>query len=176
MSKKAILWLTLISIVLAIIGAVLVVPVATIVMQRCTQEQISAGTCQPHLAPNDTTRVSIGAALFGIAAILQLIAWIGALVRSGRMRTWGWFVAVLFLGTLGLLLYALFSPSDRARLPGGPQPPAGMPGYPPPVGQAGYPPTMYPPPNSPPYTYPPPGTNYPQQGSGYPPNAPTVPG
>ena len=182
MSKKTILWLTLSGILLAIIGAVLVVPVAASAAQQCTQEQINSGTCNPNVSSNDATRVGIGIVLFGIAAILHLVAWIGALVRSAKMDSWAWFVIVLLLSELGLILYALFAPRDRPQVPAGYQPAAGAPGYPPAVGQPGYappaspPPYNYPPPNYPSYDYPPPGTNYPQQGSGYPPNAPTVPG
>ncbi|HEY7124015.1 MAG TPA: hypothetical protein VH540_08715 [Ktedonobacterales bacterium] len=182
MSKKTILWLTLIGIVLAIIGAVLVVPVGASALQQCTQEQINNGTCQPTLSSDATTRLGIGIVLLGISALLHLIAWIGALVRSARMGSWAWFVVVLLISELGLILYALFAPRDRPKLPAGYVPAAGAPGYPPPISQPGYtppgtpPPYNYPPPNYPSYDYPPPGTNYPQQGSGYPPNAPTVPG
>jgi hypothetical protein len=191
MSKKTILWLTLIGIALAIIGAVLVVPVAASAAQQCTQEQINNGVCQPNVSSNDATRLGIGIVLLGIAAILHLVAWIGALVRSAKMGSWAWFVVVLLLSDLGLILYALFAPRNRPKAPEGYQPAVGAPGYPPAVSQPGYPPAVsqpgytppgspppysYPPPNAPTYDYPPPGTNYPQQGSGYPPNAPTVPG
>jgi hypothetical protein len=181
MSKKTILWLTLIGIVLAIIGALLVVPPAASAAQQCTQEQINTGNCRPTVSSGAALMIGGGVLLFFLAAILHLVAWIGALVRSASMRTWGWFVAVLLLSELGLLIYALFGPRDRPRAPAGYQPGVGQAGYPPAIGQAGYPPagqppSGYPPPNYPSYDYPPPGTNYPQQGSGYPPNAPTVPG
>lgn len=181
MSKRAILWLTLIGIALAIIGAILAVPVAASAVQHCTQAQINAGTCQPNVPSNEALRVGSGVILFLLAAILHLIAWIGSLVRSARMGSWAWFVVVLLLNEVGLLLYALFAPRDRPKEPVGYQPAAGAPGYPPAISQPGYtppgsPPYTYPPPNYPSYDYPPPGTNYPQQGSGYPPNAPTVPG
>lgn len=182
MSKKTILWLTLIGIVLAIIGAILIVPVVAGAAQHCTQDQLNNGTCQVNIPSSEATRVGSGIVLLGIAAILHLVAWIGALVRSAKMGSWVWFVVVLLLSDLGLILYALFAPRDRPKVPAGYQPTVYAPGYPPAVSQPGYtppgspPPYNYPPPNYPSYDYPPPGTNYPQQGSGYPPNAPTVPG
>ena len=50
-------------------------------------------------------------------AIAMLIYWIGALVRLGQIRAWGWFVAVLVLhlvglGIAGMLAYAIAGPED----------------------------------------------------------------
>jgi hypothetical protein len=50
-------------------------------------------------------------------AIAMLIYWIGALVRLGRIRAWGWFIAVLVLhlvglGIAGMLAYAIAGPED----------------------------------------------------------------
>jgi hypothetical protein len=172
MHKRTILWLTLLSILLAIVGVVLIVPNVSAAASHCTQQQVSNGACHLNVSPAAGTAIGIGAVLEGAAALLHLIAWIAALVRSARMRTWAWLLIVLLLGTLGLLIYALVGPPDPARPAEAPAPPSTAPGYPPPA---------YPPPNAPaggypPYNYPPPGSDYPPPGSGYPPNAPTVPG
>jgi glucan phosphoethanolaminetransferase (alkaline phosphatase superfamily) len=50
-------------------------------------------------------------------AIAMLIFWIGALVRLGQVRRWGWFVAVLVLHLVGLgivamVAYAIAGPDD----------------------------------------------------------------
>jgi hypothetical protein len=178
MSKKLILWLTLIGIVLAIIGAALLVPNAISAAHTCTQEQLNNGTCQPQVSTGMGSAIGVGTLLLIAAAILHFIAWIGALVRSARMQSWGWFVVVLIFGSLGLLIYALAGPPDRPQVPAYP-PPGTAPGYSPPPG---YPAQSYPPPpgypsnNYPSYNYPPPGSEYPPPGSGYPPGqAPTVP-
>jgi hypothetical protein len=160
MRKRTILWLVVSAIVLAIIGAVIFAPSIGSAASHCTQQQLNTNTCSITLQGAQAAGVTIGAILWLVSAVLWLIAWIGALVRSARMGSWGWFVIVLIFSGLGTLIYALFGPSDRptptAYPPTG-YPPTGYPqsGYPP----AGYPPVDYPPPvNYPPGTPPP----YPQ--------------
>ncbi len=141
MRKKTILWLVLSAIVLAIVGVVIFAPAIATATSHCTQQQISSNTCSITLQGAQAAGVTIGAILWLVTAILWLIAWIGALVRSARMGSWVWFVIVLIFSGLGTLIYALFGPSDR------PTPTT-------------YPPTSYPPPGYPPVSYPPP-INYP---------------
>ena len=50
-------------------------------------------------------------------AITMLVFWLGALIRLGQMRAWGWFVAVLVLhlvglGIAGMLAYRLAGPDE----------------------------------------------------------------
>jgi hypothetical protein len=45
--------------------------------------------------------------LFIVGILLGFAAWIAGLMRTARYRRWDWFVAVLFLGPLGALLYSL---------------------------------------------------------------------
>jgi hypothetical protein len=52
-----------------------------------------------------------------IASIVTLVAWIGALIRLGQIRRWGWFAAVLILqliglGIAGMVAYAVAGPPD----------------------------------------------------------------
>jgi hypothetical protein len=51
------------------------------------------------------------------AGILTLVMWIGALIRLGQQRAWGWFVGVLVshligLGIVGMVAYAVAGPED----------------------------------------------------------------
>lgn len=53
-----------------------------------------------------------------VAGLVMLVACIGALIRLGQMRSWGWFVAVLILqlialGIIGMVAYAVAGPSDE---------------------------------------------------------------
>lgn len=152
MRKRTILGLVLASIVVIIIGLLLLVPAAIEATSHCTQAQINAGTCQANTGAFGV-RGAIGVVLLIAAAVLHLIAWILALVRSAKMRSWVWFVVVLLLSELGTLLYALFGPADRPSMPTY-YPPAGYP----PMGGPGYPPPGYPPTEYPPAGYPPPGS------------------
>lgn len=116
MSKKTILWLALISDILVVIGLVVYLPSvfsAVQSAQSCSAEQLSAGTCTPNVAASVGAGFLIGILLFILAGIPGLIAWIGALIRSAKMQTWGWFVVVLIIGGLGTLIYALAGPPDR---------------------------------------------------------------
>ncbi len=59
-----------------------------------------------------------GIALVGIGALIEVISWILALISVATLGRWGWFVAMLILGVIGLLLvmmviYSFFGPSQR---------------------------------------------------------------
>lgn len=160
MRKKTILYLVVIAIILAIIGVVVFVPSIVAATHQCTQAQLNSNTCSVKLSGGETAGVTAGSILWLISAILWLVAWIGALIRSAKMQSWVWFVIVLIFSGLGTLIYALFAPPDRPALAAYPAD-----GYPPPGGpQPGAPPTSYPPPPSYPPSYPPP-PGYPPQGA-----------
>ena len=63
--------------------------------------------------------VSAGAwFVVGIASLVMLVLWIGALVALGQHAAWGWFALVLVLqlvglGIVGVVAYAIAGPSDR---------------------------------------------------------------
>jgi hypothetical protein len=53
-----------------------------------------------------------------VAGLVMLVAWIGALIRLGRLHSWGWFAVVFVsqligLGIIGMVAYALAGPSDE---------------------------------------------------------------
>lgn len=41
------------------------------------------------------------------------ITWIGALVRQGRQRQWGWFLGTLTFGGIAILIYLLVGPKTQ---------------------------------------------------------------
>ena len=129
MSKRVILWMELISFVLAIIGLVVFLPAVFSTVQTCTQEQIQANTCTPTVGATQAAGFGIGVILFIIAGVLATIAWIGALIRTARMQDWIWFIIVLLLHGLGTLIYAFAGPSDRPVMAAG-YPPQYPPQYP----------------------------------------------
>ena len=114
MRKRTILWMEVISFILAIIGLAVFLPTVFSVAQSCPQDQINAGTCTPSVSAGAGAGIGIGVVLFIVAGILATIAWIGALIRSAKMQTWGWFVVVLLLHGLGTLIYAIGGPSDQS--------------------------------------------------------------
>jgi len=127
LSRKTILWLEIISIVVAIIGlAVYLPPFFSAVQNACTPEQLSAGTCSPNPAAIMGPGYFIGLFVIIVAGIVHLVAWIGALIRSAKMQTWGWFVAVLLLSNLGTLVYAIAGPPNQPMMAAA-YPPQGYP-------------------------------------------------
>ncbi len=45
--------------------------------------------------------------------ILLLITWITGLIQTARMKRWGWFVALFFLTPISSLLFGLIGPEDQ---------------------------------------------------------------
>lgn len=64
-------------------------------------------------ASSTSTAVAIGLVLYVGGVIVGLAAWFGGLIKTGQIRRWGWFVAVLLLPALGSLLYGLAGPTQR---------------------------------------------------------------
>ncbi|HLH60102.1 MAG TPA: hypothetical protein VKV20_00350 [Ktedonobacteraceae bacterium] len=89
--------------------------------------------------------------LFVVAGIINLVAWIGALVKTAQLGRWGWFICLLLLSGITMLVYIFAGPTTRAN---------------PQVAAAGYAPAGYPQQGYPQQGYPQQGS-YPQQG-GYP--------
>jgi hypothetical protein len=133
--KKTILLMSLLSIGLSIVGFIVFFAAgAAAIANNCTSEQIQNGTCTvSSSAANAGLGIGalIGLLILIVAGIIGLIAWIGGLIRSAKMQTWGWFVAVLLLGGLGTLIYGIAGPSDQPAMVGGYYPPSPPPYYPP---------------------------------------------
>ena len=45
-----------------------------------------------------------------LALITQVVAWVGALVKTAELQSWGWFCVLLFTGILGVFVYMLVGP------------------------------------------------------------------
>jgi hypothetical protein len=107
--------------------------------------------------------------LYVIGGIINLIAWVGALVKTAQLGRWGWFICLLLFSGITMLIYIFAGPEtpavSQAAVGAYPQQGYPQPGYP----QQGYPQPGYPQQGYPQQgDYPPPG--YPQQGS-YPPGS-----
>jgi hypothetical protein len=153
--------LTLSSIAVSILGFILLI--AGIASGTPTTSTLADGTVSSTVTDANGALIGLGGLLLGISGIVGFVAWIGALVKTAQISSWGWFVIVFLLGPIALLIYSFIGPEMPAT-------PVGYaPGYPP----VGYPPVAYPP-QTPPPAYPQPGVS-PQQ-SNYPPPLPTAQG
>ncbi len=59
--------------------------------------------------------------VMAIAGVVALLMWIGALIKLGQLRAWGWFVGVLVLhliglGIVGMVAYAVAGPDDTGEV------------------------------------------------------------
>lgn len=71
---------------------------------------------------SDPTSVDSGGAVIGlllvlISMVLEIVAWIGALVKTAQLARWGWFACMLipFINGFAFLGYLLFGPTESAR-------------------------------------------------------------
>ena len=95
------------------IGAWIVAVLVGIVMGVVARN--SAGASPPPI-------LVVGYLVAVACGIVMLVMWIGALVKLGQQRAWGWFAAVLLiyvlslgvLGIVAMLAYAIAGPSDES--------------------------------------------------------------
>ena len=91
------------------IGAWLVYVVVLVAM-------IVAGRGLPgHGAP--ASGMMVGYLVLLVSGAVMFVMWVGALLRLGSQRAWGWFVGVLLLhllglGIVGMVAYAISGPED----------------------------------------------------------------
>jgi tellurite resistance protein TehA-like permease len=109
MRKKTIAIFLILSVVVAIVGGIIygvgiagAVSTATVGTDGSTA--VSAGL--------------VGLALVGLlviilSVIINLVAWIGALIATGKQGRWGWFCCVFFLSGLGELIYLIAGPAAQ---------------------------------------------------------------
>ncbi|MBX5450239.1 hypothetical protein [Thermogemmatispora sp.] len=99
MKKSTTRILCLISLALWIIGGLmLLVPLFSIL----ANPQATAGEA--------SLLIVLSPVLLIPAAILYLIAWVGALIRATQLGRWGWFAVIFFFALIGLLIYSFVGP------------------------------------------------------------------
>jgi hypothetical protein len=94
------------------IGAWLVYVIALIAWVMSTRSAGAQGSTA------SSSAIAAEYLVMAVAGIVMLVMWIGALVKLGAQRAWGWFVGVLVLhlvglGIVGMGAYALAGPEDE---------------------------------------------------------------
>lgn len=91
-------------IVLAIIATILIVVASVIAAANAT----TGPDGQSQVPDSITTVLAIltiaAAAIYVIGAILAIVAWIGALIKTARLGEWVWFILLLILGGTGIMM------------------------------------------------------------------------
>jgi hypothetical protein len=108
MRKKRILWNMVGACMVTWIGLGFLIPTLVSAQWVCQKSGVNGLNCQAKpesLGPGFTTAM----VLFGVAGILALVAWIGALVRTIKMRDWIWMVLLIAGSGIATLIYALVS-------------------------------------------------------------------
>ena len=87
----------------------------------CTRACASAssGRCIA-TASGPTGGIAAAGIVAFVAGLVMLVMVIGALVKLGMQKAWGWFVGVLVLqliglGIIGMVAYAIAGPADSGR-------------------------------------------------------------
>jgi hypothetical protein len=119
MSRSLVRKIFLVGIVIWIVGLVLF-GAGFIGGHQTTVQSGSSG-----YSPGNTALTGIGVALLGIGGLIDFIAWIGALIGTAQLGRWGWFIALLVLGLIGLLLIVMIvsviaGPTERREATGSP--------------------------------------------------------
>ena len=109
MSKKTIVILYLIGLVLLIVGSVLSVAGAASAVTVVNGVAQATGTA-------NTGLVLTGSALSIIGGIMAFIAWIGALINAAKASRWGWFVCLIIFSGIAMLVYLFVGPVPARKL------------------------------------------------------------
>jgi hypothetical protein len=116
--KRAVLILSIVSIVFLVIGFIAFGAAAASVAANCTTDATGHVSC-----PSNATTTSAGVGvLLGILAIVVgglagTVAWILGLIKTAQVKAWGWFVAVLLVSPIGSLIYGIAGPDQPATMP-----------------------------------------------------------
>jgi hypothetical protein len=94
------------------IGAWVVYLITFIAVVMSTRSAGAQGTSLPSPA------TVVEYLILAVSGIVMLVMWIGALIKVGMQRAWGWFVALLVLhllglGIIGMVAYAVSGPEDE---------------------------------------------------------------
>ena len=119
MRRKTLAVLTLIGLGLFLVGIGIYAMMPGASIYYCA----SPNNCPPASIPGSipVSPLSIGLIIFIIgqvsllvAGVLQIIAWIGAMIRQAKRRQWIWFVCTLLFSPICLWLY-LLTPSEAPK-------------------------------------------------------------
>lgn len=111
MRRKVLAILTLIGLVLffVAIGTIVVEAAATAVY--CSSPACPPPNIPPGPPPTWVMVTSaIGEVSLVVAGVLQIIAWIGAMIRQAKRQQWAWFVCTLLFSPICLWMYLLVVP------------------------------------------------------------------
>lgn len=112
MNKRTILILSIVAIVLFIVGFVVTGASAAAVAAQC--QPAADGTLPAGCGATSAGGFGIAGLIYLLGFVAAAIAWIMGLIKTAQISRWGWFVAVLLLGSLGSLIYGLAGPTERA--------------------------------------------------------------
>jgi len=108
MKRSLIRKLTLISIGAAILGVILLI--VTLATGGKTTSQLADGTTQVTITSVNLGLLALSLVFLIGGGIVNFVAWIGALIKTAQIRSWGWFVLVFLVNPIGLLVYSFAGP------------------------------------------------------------------
>src|SRR5260370_3651281 len=114
MSKRPIGILSILSVMLALVGAGLIV--AGIVGSPLTTTTTGNATTTHMTNFANLPLFVAGVVIAALALIPHLIAWAGTLINLARLQQWSWFVLVLVLHGIAVLMYLIAGPTTPADM------------------------------------------------------------
>lgn len=112
MSKRTISIHSILSVMLALVGAGLIV--AGVVGSPLTTTTTGNATTAHMTSFANLPLFVAGVVIAALALIPHLIAWAGTLINLARLQKWGWFVLVLVLHGIAVLIYLIAGPTTPA--------------------------------------------------------------
>jgi hypothetical protein len=61
-----------------------------------------------------TSHLGAGMPFIFLALIFFLISWVGALIKTAQLGSWGWFISLLIFSVPTLLFYIFWGPNSHA--------------------------------------------------------------
>lgn len=114
MRKKTLVILTLIGLGLSVIGVIIITLLfISLTFPNCLSLNICGG--EPNRPVISIIALAIGAILILASSVIQIVAWIGALVKQAKQQQWAWFVCTILFGALCMWLYLIIVPEMPVR-------------------------------------------------------------
>jgi hypothetical protein len=117
--KRAVLILSIVSIVLFVIGFVMFFAAgAAVAAANCTTDASGQLSCPNGNTPTGAlVTAGLGVLVIVLGGLAATVAWIMGLIKTAQVKAWGWFVAVLLVSPIGSLIYGIAGPDQPATMP-----------------------------------------------------------
>jgi uncharacterized membrane protein YiaA len=108
MRKKTIAIFFIIGVAIAVIGGIIY---GVGLAGAINSSTVAADGTVTNLSAGLAGTAVLGLVILLVGSVFSLVAWIGSLIATAKLSSWGWFVCVLLLNGLGVLIYLIAGPA-----------------------------------------------------------------